>query len=390
MARPRLPVGTMGEIRCYRLANGRVRAITNFRDYDGRTRRVERTAKSESAARSRLREACRDRGRTDSAAEITPRTTVAALGEQWFAQVQAAVDAGEYSPGTSRAYRDRLDKQVVPALGALLVGEMTVARVDRLLRTTKERHGAAVARTTRTVLSGMLGLAARHDALDRNPVRDAAAIRGKSKLAHALELEQVWDLRAKLAVDEKAIDLDLVDFVDMMLATGLRIGETAAITWPALDLEYGSVEVRGTVIRVTGAGLVIKPKPKSEAGWRSVELPSWCTAILRRRASRPANQWQAVFTSPSGLLRDPSNTQADLRATFARLSYSGITSHTFRRTVGTLMDQAGLSARAAADQLGHAKVSMTQDRYFGRKLRATGAAAVLEAVERTSPDERCG
>jgi hypothetical protein len=56
------------------------------------------------------------------------------LGEQWFAQVQAAVDAGDYSPGTSLAYRDRLDKQVVPALGALLVGEVTVARVDRLLR----------------------------------------------------------------------------------------------------------------------------------------------------------------------------------------------------------------------------------------------------------------
>jgi hypothetical protein len=54
------------------------------------------------------------------------------------------------------------------------------------------------------------------------------------------------------------------------------------------------------------------------------------------------------------------------------------------------MDQAGLSARAAADQLGHAKVSMTQDRYFGRKVRATGGAAVLEALERTSPDERCG
>ena len=89
-----------------------------------------------------------------------------------------------------------------------------------------------------------------------------------------------------------------------------------------------------------------------------------------------------MFTSPAGRLRDPSNTQADLRDTFARLGYQGITSHTFRRTVGTLMDQAGLSARAAADQLGHAKVSMTQDRYFGRKVRATGAAAVLEALDR--------
>ena len=45
------------------------------------------------------------------------------------------------------------------------------------------------------------------------------------------------------------------------------------------------------------------------------------------------------------------------------------------------MDEAGLSARAAADQLGHAKVSMTQDHYFGRKIAKTGAADVLEAME---------
>jgi hypothetical protein len=34
------------------------------------------------------------------------------------------------------------------------------------------------------------------------------------------------------------------------------------------------------------------------------------------------------------------------------------------------------------------KVSMTQDRYFGRKIRATGGAAVLEAVERTRRSEK--
>jgi integrase len=44
------------------------------------------------------------------------------------------------------------------------------------------------------------------------------------------------------------------------------------------------------------------------------------------------------------------------------------------------MDAAGLSARAAADQLGHAQVSMTTDHYFGRRIAATGAARVLEAV----------
>jgi integrase len=44
------------------------------------------------------------------------------------------------------------------------------------------------------------------------------------------------------------------------------------------------------------------------------------------------------------------------------------------------MDQAGLSSRAAADQLGHANTSMTTDVYFGRKVAAAGTATVLEAV----------
>ena len=63
---------------------------------------------------------------------------------------------------------------------------------------------------------------------------------------------------------------------------------------------------------------------------------------------------------------------------FAAAGYGWVTSHIYRKTVATLMDEAGLTARQAADQLGHAKVSMTQDNYFGRKVAPTGAAALLE------------
>jgi integrase len=372
----------MGEIRCYKLGKGRFRAMAYYRDYDGVTRLLGRIGKSETQARNRLKEACRDRGRTDAAADITPSTTVAALAEEWFSEIRAAVDAGDRSPGTGRLYRDRIDKQIVPAIGSLRLQEVRVSRVDRLLKATRDHHGVAVAKATRTVLSGMFGLAVRHDAIESNPVRDAAAIRSKRAEHRTLDLEEVWDLRGKLAADEKAVAWDLPDLVDMMLATGLRIGETAAITWPALDLDAGTVEVRGTVIRITGAGLVIKPKPKSRSGWRKIELPSWAVDMLKRRkADAVPNDWDAVFTSPAGHLRDPSNTQADLRDVFDRLGYPDVTSHTFRRTVATLMDRAGLTARAAADQLGHAKVSMTQDHYFGRRLANTGAAEVLEAVD---------
>jgi integrase len=111
--------------------------------------------------------------------------------------------------------------------------------------------------------------------------------------------------------------------VDIMLASGLRIGEACAITWPAVDIERGTVEVRGTVIRVTGEGLRIKPKPKSRAGWRVIELPSWGIDILKRRKVETlVNDWEAVFTSRTGRLRDRSNTNADLKNTLARIGYA--------------------------------------------------------------------
>lgn len=127
---------------------------------------------------------------------------------------------------------------------------------------------------------------------------------------------------ATLHSSQKARDWDLLDFVDMMLATGKRIGENSAITWNALDLDAGTVEIRGTAIRVKGQCLWIKPKPKTKAGYRKLRLPAWAVEMLRRRQiEATANEWGVVFTSPTGLLRDPSNTQADLRDVFARVGY---------------------------------------------------------------------
>jgi integrase len=45
---------------------------------------------------------------------------------------------------------------------------------------------------------------------------------------------------------------------------------------------------------------------------------------------------------------------------------SGVTTHSFRKTVATLIDGGGLSARIGADHLGHTNVSVTQDRYMAR------------------------
>jgi integrase len=58
-----------------------------------------------------------------------------------------------------------------------------------------------------------------------------------------------------------------------------------------------------------------------------------------------------------------------------------VTTHSFRKTVATLIDEQGLSARIGADHLGHAKVSMTQDRYMSRgRVHAQVAELLDQAV----------
>ena len=106
--------------------------------------------------------------------------------------------------------------------------------------------------------------------------------------------------------------------------------------------------------------------------------------MLHARRNRAAKDRQAdelpVFPAPLGGLRDRSNTQAHLREAFEKAGFGSITSHGLRKTTATLLDTAGLSAREIADQLGHAKPSMTTDVYLGRQVASTRAADVLESL----------
>lgn len=373
MARPPLPLGTHGRIRIYPTTTG-YRARTMVRDYDGRTRQLERNGPTKTAAESALKVAVRDRGRVGDYAEITPESRVKDIGESWFAALR------DVAPTTRQAYRDRLDRQVIPGLGALRIRELTVGTVHRHLHDVEQRHGYGVAKMTRTVLSGLCGWAVRQDAIDRNPVRDAGPTKaGTRRAPRALTAEQVRQLRALLTYDERAVARDVPDLIGVLVATGMRIGEATALRWEDVDLEAGTIDVNGTVIRLRGQGTVRQDNTKSESGLRRLQLSDWCLEMLRRR---PVTE-NLVFPALRGGLRDPSNTQADLRDALKQAGFGWATSHTLRKTVATLMDQAGLSARAAADQLGHAKTSMTQDLYMGRRISVTGAAEVLDLLSVT-------
>jgi integrase len=45
-----------------------------------------------------------------------------------------------------------------------------------------------------------------------------------------------------------------------------------------------------------------------------------------------------------------------------------------------MLDQGGLSARMIADQLGHSRISMTQDVYMGRRVVDGSVASALKGL----------
>jgi integrase len=78
------------------------------------------------------------------------------------------------------------------------------------------------------------------------------------------------------------------------------------------------------------------------------------------------------FAGPAGHLA-----RASPRSNSSFICAAAATTHSFRKTVATLIDE-GLSARIGADHLGHSKVSMTQDRYMSRGRVHSEVAALLD------------
>jgi integrase len=227
-------------------------------------------------------------------------------------------------------------------------------------------------------------LAARHGAVAVNPTREVARIDSKPKRKpRALTSDRRGEWLSALAADEKAQRWDLVDLTLVMLATGCRIGECLAIGWSDVDLDAGQIAIEWRLIRVTGEGLRRVPSTKTGVkGERLLALPSWAVAVLKRRRRRAliGSEVEAVFPDSLGSWRDPSNVRKVWRQVAAKAGITDLVTHTLRKTVATFLDDNGIPARQISDQLGHARVSMTQDVYLGRGLADRQAADVLELM----------
>ncbi|MCP3423851.1 hypothetical protein [Nocardioides pinisoli] len=75
------------------------------------------------------------------------------------------------------------------------------------------------------------------------------------------------------------------EIIDLLLATGCRIGEVLALRWTDIDLSATppTVSISGTIKTETGKGTFRKAKPESDASKRTIALPPFAVAVRRAR-----------------------------------------------------------------------------------------------------------
>ncbi len=411
MGRPRTALGTWGAIasvgqvqaearRWVTAPKGtkptRWRARTKVRDLDGKVRDVERFAPTRAKAEAALKAALTDRVTPRQSNTLRADMGFAEAGAVWLGQIRRP-ESG-LSRNTVAQYEAAWRRHVEGStLAHLTLREANrVPAVRSFLERVADERGSGSAKTARTVVSLVLGMAVHEGLFDVNAARQVrtprraatptdrpltkreAALLAKGVAADALVRDTdralTEDERAQIVATARADEgangnfrrSDVADLVAFLAAVGPRIEEALSLRWEDVNLGGGKVRLRGT---------------KTDTSDRTLSVTPWAVDVLRHRhelEGKPSSGY--VFHAPMGGLedkRDRRNATRALRALLDRAGFPWATAHTFRRTVATLLDARGLPLAQVADYLGHADPAMTARVYLGRKVDTSRAAALL-------------
>ena len=371
MSRPRTPVSSHGTISIVEVVPGKWRARARYRHESGKLRQVERFAASKAKAKASLQTALTQMSNS-AGVDVKRETNLSALADQFLKS------KADRAPRTYDTYRQTIEHHIKPKIGQLAVSEATTERLGRFIQTIITDHGPGAAKACRSVLSGMMGMAARSDAIRVNPVREISNIEARGQGAIAVPLDRLPELLAAVRSDARLRELDMADVIEFLAGTGCRVSEVCGLAWQDVHLEEGTVTIAANAVRARGKGVIRQEHTKTKAGSRTITIPpTLLTLLVRRRVNA---QTELVFPSPLLNLRDPRNAARDWSEARERLGFPTVTTHSFRKTVATALDRAGLSAREIADYLGHENPSLTQDVYMAKNTGGKKAADALDVL----------
>ena len=288
--------------------------------------------------------------------------TLEFLFERWFVDVMIR----EVVRSTIDNYRSIVKFHILPTLGRKRVDELTVAEVDRLLAA-KMSSGLSpsTVHRIRAVLSQCLDQGIRWGVTPRNVARLSRSPKLTRPEGRTLSPEQARRLLASLRGHRNEA------LYTLMLATGLRRGETLGLRWEDVDLNRGVVRIRRSLKRE--GGHIVTADTKTLKSRRAVNLPEPVVEILVRHRDEQEKErvdleaaWVEtgfVFTSSIGTPIDPRNLYRDFQKVCENAGLSHWHPHELRHSAASLMLANGVKLQVVSQVLGHSSIRMTADVY---------------------------
>lgn len=382
MSRPRLTIGTYGEITTRRRPSGRIEARARYRDWDGATRLVQASGDTAAAATHALKAKCVDRNLiAPSAGSLTADSPFPDLVAYWLEDIELE---DRLSTATRQLYERDMRTLVLPAFKDLTLREIGVARCDQFLkRLAKNSYSKAT--HARVVLRLALALAVRHEVLLRNPVDHVARLHRDAHVPDAFTPEEITAIRAAIAYWEAGRnasgpkpDGQLSAIIEVMLGTSARIGEVLAIRRRDIDLSGPSVQITGTIISPQGEPTTRQDHPKTARSRRTIQLPGFAATAAGRRLKElnTIDPDALLFCSREGTPLTTNNVRRQLRHVMNLAGIEGVTPHKFRRTVATTINESA-GVELASQLLGHTDPAITIKHYIRRNETVDHTTAAL-------------
>jgi len=279
-------------------------------------------------------------------------------------------------------------KWIIPTIGHVPLGNLSVNDINRLLLALKDAGRAeATRRNCYTTLRKALDDAVTNGLLAANPahrIRQPGVVRHEARF---LTPEEVARLLNAAQTHRYGVVLRFI------LGTGLRRGEALALRWVDVELDNEGnphARLRGSLTRRNGQ-LVISGV-KTKASRRSIALSPAMVALLRQHKAQQAaerlkagNRWRDhghVFTTVEGAPVEPQNVLRTVREAARKAGLPGVTVHSLRHTYATAALLNGVALKVVSANLGHASIQITADIYghVTDDAARAGAAKVAEAL----------
>jgi integrase len=206
----------------------------------GKTRYVSRKCESKSEARRRHSELLVLR--QSQMLVAGPRQTLQKYATEVFLNGNDRI-----SDRTRDGYFRNLRKHAFPIFGSRCLSDVRSQELELFFSQLRKDHSASTVNNVRVALSKVFATAMRHELVPSNPV--ARTQKAKQGEFDKTQVRLPWSKEELLSALQAAKDTPMEAFLNLALATGMRLGELLGLRW--IDIDFKNMTAVSTGQRNT-------------------------------------------------------------------------------------------------------------------------------------------